>query len=55
MQNALQKVSDQIEAAHLSLVEEELNLTLKDKIPFLLCLLVVLAIIFTVAVIWKTS
>ena len=35
-------------------VEEELNLTLKDKIPLSLCFLASLAIIFTIAVIWKT-
>lgn len=35
-------------------VEEELNLTLKDKIPLSLCFLAGLAIIFTIAVIWKT-
>nr|WP_274066323.1 hypothetical protein [Klebsiella grimontii] len=36
-------------------VEEELNLTLKDKIPLSLCFLAGLVIIFTIAVIWKTS
>ncbi|MFG0647244.1 SLATT domain-containing protein [Leclercia adecarboxylata] len=36
-------------------VEEELNLTLKDKIPLSLCFLAGLAIIFAVAVIWKMS
>ncbi|MGC6738976.1 SLATT domain-containing protein, partial [Escherichia coli] len=34
-------------------VEEELNLTLKDKIPLSLCFLAGLAIIFIIAVIWK--
>lgn len=36
-------------------VEEELNLTLKDKIPLSLCFLAGLAIIFTIAVIWKNA